>query len=152
MNVRGLRLAVLFVCLSQTASAQEAAVSAVRVGEGLQRPALIIPTPQPEPLPTFRVETRGTSLETALDAMRRDLATNPGWNRHPPPAVFISPPLITVDVLPLVYSAARRVGDARRRRQETNARRLVADDLAAFCALYDCLTAEPIEGVIVPER
>jgi hypothetical protein len=148
----------LIILLAVPAYSQTSApvVSAEHVSEGLKRPTLEIPPlPTAEAIPTFKVRVEsGRPVETPLDGIRRELGTESGRaGAFVPGTAGGAPPLVTVDIL-AVYGAIRKgVQQARREHAEQEARRQVAEDLAAFCAINDCSQRDPIaaESVIIPQ-
>ena len=126
-------------------------VSAERIQEGLRRPALEIPPLPPPPL-TFRAEVLVT-LETPLDVIRRELKeeANVTWR---PPVAGTENQLVRMDLLPALVGFVNKVKAIRRERAEADARRMVQQELAAFCKTHDCsdIDREPVtEGVILPQ-
>ena len=123
-------------------------VSAERIQEGLRRPALEIPPLPPPPL-TFRAEVLVT-LETPLDVIRRELReeANVEWR---PPAAGSENQLVRMDILPAIVGLVNKFKAIRRANAEADARRMVQEELAAFCKTHDCADIERApssEGVI----
>jgi hypothetical protein len=157
------RTAVLVILLAvpAAASAQQSAapdstdspVSAERIVDGLKRPQLEIP-PLPQ-MPTFRTAVEARKLETALEAVRRELAEEYGrggkeQSRVPGAATALA----SVDVWPAIVGLYNKIQDIRREHAEANAREMVSKELAAFCAAHDCAAiqqGQPIEGLILPQ-
>jgi hypothetical protein len=132
---------------SPTSAAQEAAVSADRVAEGLRRPELQIP-PIPQEVPTFHTTVTG-KLETPLDVIRRELREEA--HLHPWQGGHYT---AGVDLLPAVMSLVTKIKTIRYEHAEAESRQMVKQELAAFCEEHDCSQAAdelPLEGVIVPK-
>jgi hypothetical protein len=133
------------------ASTDTPPVDPEHVSEGLQRPALDIPPlPPAADTPRFKTSTEGQwPVETPLQVIRRELAE--AHTSRPAPVAGITPPLVSVDVLPAILSAIQKVKDARHAHAEADARQMVDEDLQAFCAVHDCdqQPGSASEGVIV---
>jgi hypothetical protein len=134
------------------AAAQSAVVSADHVRDGLRRPELIIP-PVAFQEPTFRSGVT-ERLETPLDVIRRELREearlHPWENAHYTPGVIAQ-----VDVLPALASLVTKIKRIRYEHAEAEARQMVQEELAAFCAQHDCSQAEALpldEGIITPRN
>jgi hypothetical protein len=133
------------------------APSSARVTEAVRRaPPLVIPALPPlAETATFRVVIEGRSFpsETALDAMRRDLAARPTFTVGPG---LGATPIVGVDLLGLAMAVGERIAEMRRARAERAAREDVEAELAAFCAIRDCSVVEagvsPREGVLIPPK
>jgi hypothetical protein len=127
-------------------------VSTDRIREGLRRPELQLP-PLPLPPPTFRAEVI-EKLETPLDVIRRELATEARGSMPTLPApVGVAVPLVSFDVLPAIVGLVNKIKQIRREHAEAEARRMVREELAAFCKTHDCTEIErqPVsEGVLSP--
>lgn len=131
---------------SATSAAQEAAVRADRVAEGLRRPELQIP-PIPQEVPTFRTSVTG-KLETPLDVIRRELREEA--HLHPWQGGHYT---AGIDLLPAVMSLVTKIKTIRYEHAEAESRQMVKQELAAFCEEHDCSQAAdelPLEGVITP--
>lgn len=132
-------------------SADMPPVDPEHVSEGLKRPAIDIPPlPPVADTPRFKTSTEGQwPRETPLQVIRRELAE--AHTSRPAPVAGITPPLVSVDVLPAIMSAIQKVKDARHARAEAEARQMVDEDLQAFCAVHDCSQqpASESEGVVV---
>ena len=119
-------------------------VSVERVREGLQRPGLKIPPIDPTPIFRATVEA-DAPLENPLQAMRRELAEDPG--RHGGSGF---------DILPAVMGIVKSIKAARRAHTEAEIRKEVQAEIDAFCVEHDCSVLEngppPIEGIILPRR
>jgi hypothetical protein len=125
--------------------AADAAVSTGRVSRALRQAPIQIPPLPALDHPTFRVEvTTQPGLETALDAVRRELAADPLGHSDIPQARMVK-----VNVLPALTGLARRVQKARRARAERRIHAEVTAELAAFCAVNDCAAAN--EGLLLPQ-
>lgn len=131
---------------------QGAVVSADHVRDGLRRPELIIP-PVALQEPTFRSGVT-ERLETPLDVIRRELREearlHPWENAHYTPGVIYQ-----VDVLPALVSLVTKIKRIRYEHAEAEARQMVQEELAAFCAQHDCSQAADLpidEGIIVPRN
>jgi hypothetical protein len=116
--------------------------------------SLVIPPLPPLDRPAFRVDvTASPRFETVLDAVRREIATNPrGTADTPPRASGSDQPAIaavTFDVLPTIAGAIRRVQRARRERTERRIHADVTAELDAFCQANDCAAAN--EGLLLPK-
>jgi hypothetical protein len=108
---------------------------------------IIPPLPAPD-LPVFRVEvTTRTGLETALDAVRRELAADRRAGRYDIPGPGTARAL-RVDVLPAMTGLVRRVQKARRARAERRIHAEVTAELATFCEVNDCAASN--EGLLLP--
>ena len=139
---------------AQQQGAKDSPVSSNRVSEGLRRPELQLP-PLPEEPPIFHVDVTG-KLETPLDAIRRELreaAGLPPWKGGTSinPPVGVAPVLAQFDVLPALIGLVTKIKTIRREHAEAQARQMVQQELAAFCATHDCsqVVQEPLEGVII---
>jgi len=125
-------------------------VSSDRVSEGLRRPELQLP-PVTTQEPIFRSGVT-ERLETPLDVIRRELREEARlhlWNAHYAPGVIAQ-----VDVLPVVMSLVTKIKTIRREHAEAEARQMVQQELAEFCAQHDCSQAAdalPLEGIILPK-
>jgi len=86
------------------------------------------------------------TLETVLDATRRELAADPASRRCG--AQLSGEMAGCVDVLPAITGLVRRAQRARRDRHERRVHDDVTAELAAFCAVNDCST--PNEGLLLP--
>ena len=132
------------------AAAPNPVVSADHVSDGLRRPELIIPA-VPFQEPTFRSSVT-ERLETPLDVIRRELREEA--RLHPWENARYTPGMIgQVDVLPALVSLVTKVRRIRYEHAEAEARRMVQDELAAFCAQHDCSQAAELpidEGIIAP--
>ena len=115
-------------------------VSLERIQERLKRPAALQLPPERKADFHASVTEEFTRPETALEALRRELAGDVTPKRIPPGT--ISPPLITVDLLQLAVQVKRQLGAALRARAERNARADVEAALAEFCAQHDCSVLE----------
>jgi len=155
----GLRLtlaAAAAVCMSVTLAGQEhspaaasedTVVSADRIVEGLRRPELQIP-PIPQEVPTFRSGVTG-KLETPLDVIRRELQEEA--HLHPWQGGHYTQ---GIDLLPAVMSLVTKIRTIRYEHAEAEARQMVKQELAEFCAEHDCSQAAdvlPPEGLIAPK-
>jgi len=125
-------------------------VSPDHVSEGLRKPELFIPLTTLQE-PTFRSGVT-EKLETPLDVIRRELREEarlrPWDNAHYQPGVIYQ-----VDVLPALMSLVTKIKRIRYEHAEAEARQMVQEELAAFCAAHDCAEAAtqlPLEGVILP--
>ena len=134
------------------AQAQNPVVSADHVSDGLRRPELVIP-PVAFQEPTFRSGVT-ERLETPLDVIRRELREearlHPWENAHYTPGVIAQ-----VDVLPALVSLVTKIKRIRYERAEAEARQMVQNELAAFCAEHDCTQAAELpidEGIIAPKN
>lgn len=131
---------------------QNAVVSADHVSDGLRRPELVIPVVTFQE-PTFRSGVT-ERLETPLDVIRRELREearlHPWENAHYTPGVIGQ-----VDVLPALVSLVTKIRRIRYEHAEAEARQMVHDELAAFCAQHDCSQAAELpidEGIILPRN
>jgi hypothetical protein len=113
-------------------------VSAERVRQGLQRPVLLRPPPEPD-VPHFRAEVEEDYFprETVLEMIRRELAAG-GPSVPPPPLVRMGETLMSVDLIQLGLMLKNKLSAARRARAERLSRREVQEALAEFCAGHDC--------------
>jgi len=121
-------------------------VSPDHISEGLKRPELQIPA-VPVQEPTFRSGVT-EKLETPLDVIRRELREEA--HLHPWQGGRYTQ---GIDVLPALMSLVTRVKTIRREHAEAEARQMVQEELAAFCAEHDCSQAADLplpEGVIAP--
>jgi len=114
-----------------------------------QSPRMIIPPLPPPDRPLFRVEVTTPGIETALDAVRRELAADPLPGRPAIPRPEL-PRAARVDVLPAVTGLVRRVQKARRANAERRIHADVTSELAAFCDVNDCAAAN--EGLLLPRH
>ena len=139
------------VMAQDPASADTPPVDPEHVSDGLKRPAIDIPPlPPAADTPRFKTSTEGEwPVETPLQVIRRELAQE--HTSRPAPVAGITPPLVSVDVLPAIMSAIQKVKDARHEHAEAEARQMVDEDLQAFCAVHDCdqPATGGTEGVIV---
>jgi hypothetical protein len=132
------------------ASADES-VSAKRVSRGLHAPKPMQVPPPADIAPTFRVDVRARPrLETALDAVRRELATNPRFEHLETLLPGVAVPAVSVDVLPAIVGLARQLQRARRERSERRMHDEVSAELAELCAVNDCSVAN--EGLLLPDK
>lgn len=115
--------------------------------KGLRRPWLTLP-PLPQEAPTFRIEAVDP-VETALDAMRRDLRENPVG----PWTLVRGGRAGGTDILGLVTGAVKMVQRARYAADERRIHQEVTAELDEFCRIHGCSTRErlAIEGMILPE-
>ena len=118
-------------------------VSADRISEGLKRPELQLP-PIPLPPPTFRAEVV-EKLETPLDVIRRELQEEANVRWKPPTKQGL-------DLMPALVGLVSKVKSIRRDHAEAEARRMVQEELDAFCRTHDCsqIEREPISEGVVP--
>lgn len=121
-----------------------ALVSAERIHDGLQRPALKIPPPV-EFVPVFRATIDERLFETPLQGMRRELAEDSGYRGK-----------AGVDVLALAMGVVKSIKGAYRAYSEARIRKEVQEALDAFCAEHDCSVLAdgppPMEGIVLPRR
>jgi len=118
-----------------------------RIAEGLRRPELQIPA-IPQEVPTFRSGVTG-KLETPLDVIRRELQEEA--HLHPWQGGHYTQ---GIDLLPAVMSLVTKIRTIRYEHAEAEARQLVKEELAEFCAEHDCSQAAdalPPEGLIAPK-
>ena len=119
-------------------------VSAERIHDGLQRPALKIPPPV-EFVPIFRATIDERLFETPLQGMRRELAEDSGYRGK-----------AGVDVLALAMGVVKSIKGAYRAHSEERIRKEVQEALDAFCAEHDCSVLSdgppPMEGIVLPRR
>jgi len=133
----------------QQSTPAQTVVSPDHVSEGLRKPELFIP-PTALQEPTFRSGVT-EKLETPLDVIRRELREEaklrPWENARYTPGVIYQ-----VDVMPAIYSLVAKIKAIRREHAEAEARQMVQEELAAFCATHDCAEAAqlPLESVILP--
>ena len=135
------------------------AVSTERVRAALQRPSLLQLPQETEAQFRIEIEEDYWKPETALEAVRRWLATEGASS----PIVLTgspgsAPPLVSVDMLQLAMKLKDTVNAARHARAERNARREVQKAIAEFCAGHDCSILEQDqagsiqEGVLAPDE
>jgi hypothetical protein len=154
-GVRVLPVAVLILAFDANAQAQDSRTSSPVSIEHIQRwllerPLQIPPVTASEP--AFRIDVDAEwPRETPLDVARKELSTTSRANRPTIPTPSGAVPLVQIDVMPALQQAIHRMRDIRREHAQRNARRLVADDLAQFCADHDCSQVEQPqrEGVFV---
>lgn len=152
--VAGSGLATPALARAQTQDRAPAPVTTVvspdHVSEGLRRPELFIPPAEVQE-PTFRSAVTG-KLETPLDVIRRELQEEA--RLHPWESAHYQPGVIyQVDVLPALISLVKNIKRIRYEHAEEEARQMVQEELAAFCAQHDCAEAAdqlPLEGVLLP--
>jgi hypothetical protein len=139
MSLLTLVLGCAVACAAQAPAEQtpsELPVSIDRIKERLNQPAVLQPPAESQADFRATVIEAYTLPETALEALRRDLAGDLTPRRIPPGT--ITPPLVSVDLLQITSYVKRRLGGALRARAERNARNDVAAALAEFCAEHDC--------------
>jgi hypothetical protein len=121
-------------------------VSVERVREGLQRPALKMPSIDPTPVFRATIEERAP-FDNPLQGLRRELAENPG---------AVGGRLSGFDVLGAVMGIVKSIKSAYRAHAEAEIRKEVQAALNAFCAEHDCSALEngppPMEGIVLPRR
>lgn len=124
------------------------AAPAVAFAQSTTGSLVIPPLPQPD-RPAFRVKVTASpepGTETVLDAVRRELATNPRGTADAPAP---DSPAFRVDVLPAITGAVRRIQQARRERTERQIHADVTAEIQAFCQVNDCASAN--EGLLLPK-
>jgi len=127
-------------------------VSAEHVSRGLQvQEPLRVPPPPPPAEPTFRMEVEGKPhLETALEAVRRELAGDTYPNHLVKPLYGMGGPAGgSVDMLPAILGLVHKIQKARYERAERQIHADVTAELAVFCAANDCSTVN--EGLLLPD-
>lgn len=122
-------------------------VSIERIRDGLQQPptiAITIPPLFDDAVPRFRARVDAL-FDNPLAGMRKELALSSGYTGGS-----------GIDVLPLAMGVVKKIQAARRARAEADARKDVAEAVAAFCAAHDCSLVESgpqaLEGILLPPR
>ena len=159
--VRALLLAAGLIAAPAASGAQsapppetaEAPESAEHVSRGLQtQQPLRIPPEPPPAQPTFRAEVPGTlPLETALDAVRRELGATPRPGHLVTPLTGVEGMVAgsQVDVLPAILGLVHKIQRARYERTERQIQADVTAELADFCEVNDCSVVN--EGLVLPK-
>ena len=132
--------------------AEQPPVSADRIQEALQRPALKIPPVPLDTTPIFRSKVEGEwPLETPLQVIRRELAEE-AHGRRPGVAGTAggAAPLMSVDLLEIAASVRNALQQSRRQHAEAEARQMVQEELDEFCRVHDCSATGGV-GVAVAE-